>query len=81
MVRTITVSRCKRNEYGDSGLKPGDALGWAAQAVDDGEQADEQQARTHENVADEEDENDNGQRVAPGEGDGVQAVREGTVWV
>ena len=55
------------------GLKPGEA--WRcglAQAVDDGEEADEDEARAHQDVADEEDHHDevadDGQA---GEGDGV----------
>ena len=65
------------------GLKPGEALlVRPAQAVDDGEDADEDQARAHQDVADEEDHDDEvADDVQRGEGDGVgqgaQALPEG----
>ena len=55
------------------GLNPGEACAVrAAKTIDDGEDADEDEARAHQDVADEEDEDDevadDGER---GEGDGV----------
>ena len=55
------------------GLKPGDACAVRpAQTVDDGEDADDDEPRAHQDVADEEDDHDevadDGER---GEGDGI----------
>ena len=55
------------------GLKPGEASRRGLmQAVDDGEEADDDEARAHENVADEEDHDDEvADDVERGEGDGI----------
>ena len=61
------------DEHGDARIEAGRGLAVRlAQAVDDGEEADEDEARAHEYVADEEDHDDEvADDVERGEGDGV----------